>query len=447
MSDFNQTPVNILRNYRITFLLLLILFVLVIGGGGGWLYFSARHAQTELVTTHILNVIRPIIKQIKAEQSSHSNYPDRSVLRGKVIVLHDVIPHLKQVSIRSNQKGFGIRLDHNQQLVDIELEPLPPDRAPELTNQITLARQLHLDQDPLFHLSFDVSMNNTPVEIDIAFDRAGLIRQVESSLQTLIHSIILYSTLCLISLLVATALFVYMGIISGRTAARLQTIYQRAEMGKLSADLVHDLRNPLASIRANIKNLIITPEQTDQVVAEMDQDLMCLEQKLTHFLKLTKPSNNAFTTVDVDMFLQDVVRQCSPLFQEKLQSLHVNVNPEKIQLSVIPESLSDAMINLLTNARINTPEHGNIQLTANDLGSQLEILVEDDGPGVKTDHLPRIFEPFFTTRSDGHGLGLAIAKRIVDAHQGTISAHNRREGGACFRLTLPKKQEHEKSPL
>ena len=446
MSDLEQTPSNILRNYRITFFLLLFLFVLVIGGGGSWLYLSARHAQTKLVTDHILNVARPIIKQIKAEQSTHSNYPDRSTLSEKVITLHDIIPHLKQISIRSNHKGFGIRLDHNQQLVDIELEPLLPDKIPE-ANQLSLARQLHIEEDPLFHVLFDLSMSNTPVEIDIAFDRLGLIRQIESSLQSLIRSIILYSGLCLISLLIAVTLFIYMSIVSSRASNRLQIIFQRAEMGKLSADLVHDLRNPLASIRANIKNLIITPEQTDQVVAEMDQDLMRLEQKLTHFLKLTKPNNNAFTTVDVGSFLQDVVRQCYPLFKEKLQSLNVNVNPGNIQLSAMTDSLSDALINLLTNAHNNTPEHGNILLIANDLGSQLEILVEDDGPGIKTDNLPRIFEPFFTTRNDGHGLGLAIAKRIVEAHQGAISAHNRSKGGACFRLTLPKKREHDRSPL
>jgi signal transduction histidine kinase len=71
------------------------------------------------------------------------------------------------------------------------------------------------------------------------------------------------------------------------------------------------------------------------------------------------------------------------------------------------------------------------------------LLVEDDGAGIDADVLPRIFDPFFTTRIDGHGLGLAIVQRIVKAHNGTVSALNRPEGGTRFMITLPVKQQNE----
>ena len=222
--------------------------------------------------------------------------------------------------------------------------------------------------------------------------------------------------------------------------ARLQTIYQQAAMGKLSADFVHDLRNPLASIRANIKNLLITPEQTDEIVAEMDQDLMRLEHKLSYYLKLTKPRNGLFTVIDLNELVQDIVRQCSPLFKEKKQSLAVNIAPDIPKLPVMSESLSDALVNLLVNARDHTSEQGHISLQARTIGTLVEIMIEDDGSGIDDDVMPHIFEPFFTTRIDGHGLGLAIVRRIIKAHNGTVRALNRPEGGVRFVITLPVKQ-------
>lgn len=445
MNNTVQTPANILKIYLVPYVLLLILFFLMIGGGGSWLYLSARHAQTELVTTHILDVIRPTIRQLEAThgQAVKSKPHDLSKLSEKVVDLYHALPHLRQISVRDRHKGYGVRLASNKQLVDVELEPLSPKQVAQVSQQ-ALAHHLHHKDGPLFHVLFDLSAaNNEPVQVDIAFDRIGLVEQIETSMQTLIHSIVIFSVLGVISLLLAFALSIYISQASHKMSARLQAIYQQAKMGKLSASLVHDLRNPLASIRANIKNLLITPEQTGQVVAEMDQDLMRLEHKLTDFLKLTKPRNDDYTVVDLDLLLEDIVRQCNPLFKQKRQSLIINIAPGIEKLPVMVESLTDALINLLVNARDNTPEQGHISLQARNSGAQVEIVIEDDGPGIIADVLPRIFEPFFTTRADGHGLGLAIVKRIIKAHNGTVSALNRPEGGARFTITLPVKQQHE----
>jgi signal transduction histidine kinase len=443
MSNNVQTPANILRIYLVPYVLLLILFFLMIGGGGSWLYLSARHAQTELVTTHILDVIRPTIKQLEEEQGQNVKQQGLSKLSEKVVRLYHALPYLRQISIRNRNKGYGVRLASNKQLVDVELEPLSPNQISQANHQ-ALAHHLHHNDGPFFHVLFDLSAtNNELVQVDIAFDRIGLVEQIETSMQSLIHSIVIFSSLCLVSLLLAFALSVYISQASHKMSARLQIIYQQAKMGKLSADLVHDLRNPLASIRANIKNLLITPEQTDQVVAEMDQDLMRLEHKLTDFLKLTRPRNDDYTVVDLNVFLQDIARQCNPLFKQKQQSLTVNIAPDIEKLPVMAESLTDALINLLANARNNTPEQGHIKLQARSIGTQVEIVIKDDGPGINADVLPRIFEPFFTTRTDGHGLGLAIVKRIIKAHNGTVCALNCPEGGARFTIMLPVKQQNE----
>ena len=443
MNNKVQPHSDIIRIYLVPYVSLLILFLLIIGGGGSWLYLSARHAQTELVTRHIMDVIRPTIQQLEAEQAKDSTNYDLSKLSGKVVDLYLTLPHLRQISVRDHSKGYGVRLASDKQLVDVELEPLSSSPAAQTDHQV-LAHQLHVKNGPFFHVYFDLTpAGHEPVQVDIAFDRAGLLEQIETSMQSLIHSIIIFSAMGFAGLLLALVLSVYIGRASQKMGERLQTIYQQAEMGKLSADLVHDLRNPLASIRANIKNLLITPEQTDDVVAEMDQDLMRLEYKLSGFLKFTKPGNGRFTDIDLEELLQDTVRQSHPLFKEKQQFLTVDIAQGIATLPVMPESFSDALLNLLVNARDHTPRQGHISLQARSIGAQVEIVVEDDGPGIGADVLSHIFDPFFTTRPDGHGLGLAIVKRAVKAHNGTVIASNRPEGGARFMIRLPTKQHDE----
>jgi signal transduction histidine kinase len=443
MNNSDQSPTNILRIYLVPYALLLILFLLVIGGGGSWLYLSARHVQTELVTTHILDVIKSTIGQLEAEYGKNAKQHDLSNLSNKVVHLYSSLPHLRQISIRNRNKGYGVRLASNKQLVDVELKPLSPDQIAKANHQ-TLAHQLHFKDGPLFHITFDLTeANQDPVQVDIAFERIGLMEKIETSMQSLIHSIVIFSILSLVSLLFAIGLSVYIGSASHKMGARLQTIYHQAAMGNLAADMVHDLRNLLASIRANIKNLLIMPEETDEVVAEMDQDLMRLEGKLTDFLQLTKPRNELFTVVEFGRFMKNIVRQCNPIFKEKQQSLTVSIAPGIAKLPVMVESLTVALVNLLVNARNHAPENGHVWLRAHSTGTQLEIMVEDDGAGIDADVLPRIFDPFFTTRIDGHGLGLAIVQRIVKAHNGTVSALNRPEGGTRFMITLPVKQQNE----
>ncbi len=443
MHDTAKNNTDILKIYLFPYLLLLALYLLVIGGGGSWLYLSARHAQTELVTKHLLDVIRPTILQLEAEQKRNIKKYDLSKLSDKVVNLFSTLPHLRQISVRDRRKGYGVRLTSERQLVDVELEPLSPDTVTQ-PNHRTLAHQLHLKTGPLFHVYFDLTAaNHDPVQVDIAFDRAGLTEDIETSMRSLMQSIAIFSVLGLVSLLFAVGLSVYIGRVSQKMGERLQTVYQQAAMGKLSADLVHDLRNPLASIRANIKNLLITPEQTDQVTAEMDQDLMRLEHKLSDFLKLTKPCNDQVTAVDIARLLQDIVRRCKPLFDEKRQSLQVDIAPGITTLPLMAESFADALVNLLVNARQHTPEQGHVKLLVRNVGTKVKFVIEDDGPGIDPEILPRIFDPFFTTRPDGHGLGLAIVRRIIRAHDGTVTALNRPQGGACFMILLPVKQYYD----
>jgi Histidine kinase-, DNA gyrase B-, and HSP90-like ATPase len=118
---------------------------------------------------------------------------------------------------------------------------------------------------------------------------------------------------------------------------------------------------------------------------------------------------------------------------------------EPLQIDTLPVVLGDEihlqqlLLNLILNG-MEAMSESNRRLkicTAYDGKAKVEIAVEDSGPGIPSDRLPRLFDSFFTTKTHGMGLGLSIARSIVEAHGGLIWAENNSSGGACFRFTLP----------
>jgi signal transduction histidine kinase len=438
MIESAQQPISLLRAYLYPYAFLIILYLLVMGGGSAWLYLSARHAQTELITTHILDITKPVIKQLHKPQTvNDTNYSLK--LSDKVAHLFQIFPHLRQVSVRNHQKGYGVRLTSTRQIVDVELEPLANDFQFPANHQEHVHR-LHNEETPFFSIYFEIaSPVHGPELFELAFDRSGLVGQIGSSLQSLINAIALFSVSAIFSILLALVISIHIGRKAIKTGALIQTLYQQSSTGALATALVHDLRNPLASIRANIKNVLITPEATREVVAEMDQDLLRLDSKLSGFLKLTKPPTGILQPVDINTFSQDLIRVCKPLFKEKNQSFSIDIAADIPPVALRSEDMHDALLNLLINAREHTPDKGHIGLKIHCNQGNLEIIIENDGPAISKEVLPHIFEPFFTTRNDGHGLGLAIVKRTVKAHQGSIKAENNSPTGTRFIITLPIK--------
>ncbi len=434
MTNRSISSLPILRVYLLPYIFLLILYFLIIGVGSTWLYLTARHAQTELVTGHIVDVASPFLKQLSEE---HQKNKTAYSLSTKVHQLYQALPHLREISIRDRQRGYGVRLTSKKQLVDVELEPLTGELNPIKSKQ-QLAKQLHNETAPLFHIYINFIVSEAkPIQMDVAFDRAGLVGNINTALQSIIHSIVGFSLIGLLSILIALGITLYTGFLSKKMEARLQKIYHQASMGALSASLVHDLRNPLSSIRANINNLLITPDETALIVDEMDHDLLRLEHKLSDFLKFTKPKDNNFELIHIEPLIHDVVRECTPLAKQKNITISVDMMRNIPLIHALQSDLRDALFNILVNAIQHTYKQGHIDLFVHLNQAQLEMIIEDDGASILTENLTTIFKPFFTTRTEGHGLGLAIVKRTIEAHDGQITAENRLPSGARFIILLP----------
>jgi signal transduction histidine kinase len=127
----------------------------------------------------------------------------------------------------------------------------------------------------------------------------------------------------------------------------------------------------------------------------------------------------------------------------------VEIESDLPQVSVEPDRIMQVLVNLLTNATEYCPEGSTIKVTASSVGSEVEVAVSDDGPGIPRDQRDHVFDRFtrgeagLTQRVGGTGLGLAISKSLVELHGGAIGVTSKEGEGATFRIVLPALSERE----
>ena len=125
------------------------------------------------------------------------------------------------------------------------------------------------------------------------------------------------------------------------------------------------------------------------------------------------------------------------------RDIHLKVDPNRVSVRGEPRRLHQVLLNLATNALQHAPDGGQVTLTVQHCQGRAEVQVQDDGPGIPAEHLSHVFDRFYRTDAarargeGGYGLGLAIARAIVEAHGGAIVASNAADGGALFRVVLP----------
>lgn len=212
-----------------------------------------------------------------------------------------------------------------------------------------------------------------------------------------------------------------------------------AEMGKFSLMIAHEVKNPLAIIKTSLDVLKSDPAVScnETVVFYMEDEIRRLNRLIEDFLAFARPDRPSFRQVDVSALIEEIVEK----FQLQKADSEVEIRSEiPLQLyhgNMDPDMFSRVITNILKNAFEANGDKGEVLIKVSGENETLRIDVEDLGDGIDKDNIDKLFEPFFTTRSKGTGLGLAYALQVVKAHNGTITARNRTERGACFRVEIP----------
>lgn len=220
---------------------------------------------------------------------------------------------------------------------------------------------------------------------------------------------------------------------------RLTQAAALAAVGRLSSSIVHEMRNPLSSVKLNLQALR-QRVQDDAPYAELSDIALDqtgrLERMLEDLLGYGKPLELCIGRVELASTADSVKEE----LRSAWESGNVAVVPDNLTNIVLhadPEQLRRVLANLTANAIQAVGRGGEVRLSASTTDDATLVTVEDDGPGIDTGILDRLFLPFVSTREEGTGLGLAYVKKIVELHGGTVTAENRPEGGARFTVSLP----------
>ncbi len=201
----------------------------------------------------------------------------------------------------------------------------------------------------------------------------------------------------------------------------------------LPADVSHEFKNPLASIRSAAELLSQTGDESEkqQLGATIEKEVARLSRLLNGVREVSKIDAALDTEAAGPVDVREVVREIAR---------DADVPPQPVIVRASEERLAQAVRNVVENAA-SFGTRVFVSVRAN--GERAVIRVDDEGPGIPPEHLERIFDRFFTFRPEDHrrdhdGLGLAIARAVVDGYGGTITASNREEGGARFEIRLPR---------
>jgi two-component system sensor histidine kinase HydH len=198
-----------------------------------------------------------------------------------------------------------------------------------------------------------------------------------------------------------------------------------AAVGKLAAGVAHEIRNPLSSIRGfahYLRHALAEKPQEQNYADIMVKEVDRINKVVTDLLTFARPMEAELVPTDVTELVEHAVRLVEADARVREIEIHKSISPDIPEIALDANQITQALLNLMLNGVQATVEGGKLEVGADldQADSLLHVWVEDDGPGIPTDHMNRIFDPFFTTKEKGTGLGLAIVHTIVENHQGEI---------------------------
>jgi signal transduction histidine kinase len=214
------------------------------------------------------------------------------------------------------------------------------------------------------------------------------------------------------------------------------------------ADVAHELRTPLSNIRGYLEAIhdgMIKPDAA--AIRSLNEETALLSRLVNELQELSLAEAGELKLVYQAEDITDLVKQAVTPWQPQLTAGEISLSlelPDNLPLVTIDwQRVNEVLHNLLKNAVAHTPKGGAINVAAGAKGKWVEVSVSDTGEGIPAEDLPHIFERFYRVdksrarATGGSGLGLTIAKRLIEAHGGTIAVQSKLGEGSRFSFTLP----------
>lgn len=225
-----------------------------------------------------------------------------------------------------------------------------------------------------------------------------------------------------------------------RIGSQLQVSERLAALGRVTAGVAHEVKNPLNSMRLWLEvlkgNMPVDPEH-QQAVKMLDSEIDRLDRAVKTFLNFTRPVELKLEETDLRSLLEEVLDAARPSVTKAGLELSFDYPPEFPPVLVDRQLIHQAVLNLILNACDFTPRGGHVGIDLRRSADFAVISVRDSGKGISQQDRQKIFQLFFTTRPGGTGIGLANTFRFVQLHNGRIEFESEVGRGTTFRVELP----------
>jgi signal transduction histidine kinase len=238
---------------------------------------------------------------------------------------------------------------------------------------------------------------------------------------------------------------------------QLLTASQVRNQNYINSALIHDLRAPLNAMEIHLELLAenvsdrrysfstAEPEarrrQAIKGVGILKEELARLNRTLRTLLGIGRPLNMAFTRFDLMLALHELVILLTPKARQQRVEIQFDYSGRQVFINGNRDYLKQAFLNVAINALEAMPEGGNLAISVARDEDQVEVVFQDQGPGIAEEFLKQIYNLHFTTKADGSGMGLFAAQLVVaDAHGGSVEVANDEEGGARVTCRLPTRR-------